>query len=437
MKRVLMLTYFFAPIGGGGTQRSTKFVRYLPDFGWKPYVISSPESIGGELCDETLLADIPPDVQVMRIKTPYFQPVQSLLAHFSFLKNPQVQKSAFLGSVLKMLLFPLGLLECPPVDIYFWWSLKTLPVAWRIIRREGVRLIYTSSSPFSVLLTGYLLKRLTGRPWVADIRDLWTNNELFPGYISGWRRALNVWLEAHLLPKADYILLVSPMQTLFHWGQAAVQPRCEVILNGFDSADFAESGMKAQAGEQDVILAYLGTIYQEMMPPFATAVARLCAMGRRLDHLRLYFVGENQVARDAFRGFASSGLRVFFRDRLPHRAAVDFMRGASVLLLLLPATAQGRLTPTGKIFDYMASGTPILAIVPEDGIAADLINETGTGCVVSPESTEKIIEVLELIATDYQAFRSRYFHPRPEVIRRFERRELTRKLAQVFDELAE
>jgi len=436
MRRVLMLAYFYPPIGGGGVQRSAKFAKYLPDFGWQPYIISTTESIGGEGLDETLLADVPENVIVKRASSPKCQPITWLTRRFPFLERLVRTDRLIIRVLLKPFVFPLSILEYPPIDIYFWWALKILPLACKMAIQERIDVIYTTSSPFSVLLVGAALRLLTGKPWVADFRDPWTHNPLFRFYSGGWRRWLDKRLEAKILAWADRVTFVAPMQSLFEWGNT-LPDKCQVIYNGFDQADFARTEHSFSSTSATIVnILFLGTVYEGMSESFFAALAQL-AEGNHVERMRINFVGECDLAKEVYSAHCFESVSIAFHKRVSHARAVQLMPEAQVLLLLVPGTSYGRLPPTGKIFEYMASRVPILAVVPEDGIAAKIIRETGTGCVVDTTRIDELAEVLRLIADNYEAFRSMYFSPKPEVIRQFERKVLTRKLAEVFNSLVE
>ncbi len=431
-RRVLMIAYFYPPIGGAGVQRSAKFAKYLPDFGWEPYIISTTESVGGEELDPTLIADVRPGTRVWRVPTPRSFPLQAVYRRFPGLEQRALRGSRLSQAVLKAALFPLSVIESPPADPFFWWSLRIIPLALRVIAQHKIDVIYTTSSPWSSTIAGRVLKRLTGKPWVADFRDPWTRNAGFAFYLEGWRHRRDIKLEADALTTADRVVTAWPMQELLQWEASGVKHET-VIYNGYDQADFPCATQVAKTDASSPHLStkilHLGTLYTGRHTAFFDMLSELPQHMDGVHKLEVTFLGANDLAKKLYHS-QSAGLRVGFAPRVSHSEAVFAIRSTDVLLLM----SDNALVP-GKTFEYLVSGTPILAIVAPGSAVASIIRSTGTGCVVDPEDTEGLRRVLQQIAGDYEGFRATYFRPEPAEIKKYERRELTGQLAGVLDEL--
>lgn len=453
MKRVLFIAYYFPPIGGSGTQRPAKFVKYLPELGWQPYVISTdrPYGDGSEGRDETLLADIPAGVQVWRVPTPQPQPVQrlarlagwqprqaaatvgSITAHAD---NPEVTAASLpLATRLRRaLLAPLYLVQDPPVDPALYWALRIVPVARRSIQQEQIDVVLTTVPPWSALLTGALLRRLTGRPWVADFRDPWTENE-FTYTPTPRRRRFDELLERRLLDRADAVVSVTPpwLEGLRRKTRKADKPFV-LIPNGWDRDDFPDLAA-VQAGlpppvtaDGRIVLLHPGSAYQGEPLPLLAALDLLAAEGVALDRLCFHFIG--YVHPEDRQAIAASPHAHLFRldpQRVPHDQALQLMREAHVLLLL----RKGPGASSGKVFEYMMAGRPVLTIGSETGVAADMVRRCGIGCIVDPNDPERLAQVLRLITLDYEGFVAEYSHLNWEVINQYDRRMLTKQLAEI------
>jgi len=430
-RRVLMIAYFYPPIGGAGVQRSAKFAKYLPDFGWEPYIISTTESVGGEELDPTLLADVRPGTPVWRIPTPRAFPLQAVYRRFPGLEQRALHGSRLTRLLLKAALFPLSVIESPPADPFFWWSLRIIPLALRVVAQHKIDVIYTTSSPWSSTIAGRVLKRLTGKPWVADFRDPWTHNEQFYFYRNGWRSGADQNMEAAALREACRVVTVMPMNDLLEW-KSASRAKVHVIPNGYDSNDFAISLRHArQTGRtKPVSMLHMGTLYPGKYGNFFNALSQLEACDTEHPPLSLRFVGDQGLVRRYLDEWPNGKVEITFSPRVAHPQAVSLLQCADVLLFIntLDKTAS-------KLFEYVASQTPILAITPPKGITAQIIHSTGTGAVVDPEDTDGMRRVLQQIAGDYEGFRAAHFRPEATAIGKFERRELTRQLAGVLDEL--
>ncbi len=459
MRKALFIAYYFPPIGGSGTQRPVKFVKYLPEFGWQPYVITTDQAYGGgaEGRDETLLADIPPDVQVWRIPTPQPQPINRL-AHWMGWRSAAAQdgppkttgsgpgddaplRTSLAKQMRRAILSPLYLIQNPPVDPALYWSLRITPLARRIIRQKQIDVILTTVPPWSALLTGRLLQRFTGRPWLADFRDPWTDNT-FIYFPTPAQHRLNKWLERHLIDHADAVVSVTE-PCVAGLRQKASAPagdkRFELIPNGWDQHDFPDISA-VQAGlppprpiNGRVVLLHPGSAYQGEPLPLLGALDRLAADGVNLNSLRFHFVGYMHP-EDQARVATSPHSRLFQldADRVPHDEALRLMGSAHVLLLLL---RKGPDASSGKIFEYMVAGRPVLAIGARDGVAGQLVQRSAIGCTVNPDDVEELAETLHQIANDYTGFVAQHYRPNWDMIRQYDRRNLTQKLAKLLDDV--
>lgn len=455
MKRVLFIAYYFPPIGGSGTQRPAKFVKYLPQFGWQPYVISTdrPYGDGAEGRDETLLADILAGVQVWRVPTPQPQPVQHLARMVGWRPQQAVATAGAIGALAntprataaplplatrlrRALLAPLYLIQDPPVDPALYWALRIVPLAREIIRREQIDVVLTTVPPWSALLTGALLRRLTGRPWVADFRDPWSDNT-FIYFPTPMRRRLDTFLERGLLDRADAVISVTPpvLEGLRRKARKVDKPFV-LIPNGWDRDDFpdlaaVQDGLPPPVtSDGRIVLLHPGSAYQGEPLPLLGALDRLAAEGTDLDRLCFHFIGymhpEDRLAIDA-----SPHAHLFRLDpqRVPHDQALQLMREAHVLLLLLLRKGPG--ASSGKVFEYMMAGRPVFSI--GSGVGSQLVEETGVGVGVAPEDVGQLASRLRQIAGDYAGFVAHYYHPNQGAIRRYSRQALTETLAGMLD----
>jgi glycosyltransferase involved in cell wall biosynthesis len=449
MHRVLFIAYYFPPIGGSGVQRPAKFVKYLSEFGWRPYVISTDGGRAQVEFDQTLLGDIPSDVPVWRVPTPHPTPVNWLARWIGWRGNAsQAGKEAqaaspgdSLGSsgplwkrLRRMLLSPVYLIQEPLVDDALYWSLRIVPLAKTIVEREGIDLILVTAPPWSPLLAASLLGKLTNRPWVADFRDLWTDDTVC--YTStGIRRWLDKWLEGLVVSRANAVVSVSEpcLQILCRKAEERMMNKpVSVITNGWDRSDLAEGG-REQLGvalnlgkDGTVTLVHPGSSYRGETTAIVRAL-RLLSSPEVSRQLRFHFVGYVHPQNQAEIGNSerSSSFQIE-RQRVSHPEAIELMRTSHILLLL----GNDSFAARGKTFEYMLIGRPVLAI--SYGPEAALIRECGIGCVVHPDDIGRLAQVLRHIALDYEGFVAEYYHPNWEEINRYDRRALTQQLAEVF-----
>lgn len=486
-----MIAYIYPPLGGSGVQRTLKFSKYLPELGWQPYVVCGDDGQAfGDGLDPSLAAEIPASVQVWRRR--WVNPlglrrwVQGKLGMETANPGPASGEAAA-GSgerprgrrrLWQMLTAPLGPFEFPTVDAALYWALAIVPGCLRLIRREKIDLIYSTSFPYSDHVTGYLLKKLSGKPWVADFRDPWTQNASARN--TGWRYRVDQWVEGRVLRTADRVIGVTPSYTadLRRLAQGRAAEDFVTIENGYDGADFpcaqssagqvaeadfprtqgsagqvAEAdlpGVKDTAGkvaEADFVeiasqkppamtggrvrLAHVGFVYDGTALPFLRAVEALGEAGARLQ---VRFVGGLGATEQDWLAGRRLAAEVKAEPRRPHQEALQVMREADFLLLILGTEAGWQGNYPGKLFEYLASGRPILFIGPE-GETAQLIRRSGTGCFVDAKDEVGVVNRLKALSLGAERFRQAHYHPRAEVIGGYERRALARKLAGVFSGL--
>lgn len=404
MSRVLVIAYFFPPLGGAGVQRTLKFVRYLPDFGWRPTVVSTRSRIYGTH-DPSLVEEIPAGTRVVRTRA---LPLARLLAI----------------ALYKLRLRRLRLWVSWP-DGGLGWAPLAFFAAWRELRRERPDAIFSSASPYGGHLVALLLSRLTGIPWVADFRDDWSTSS----YLAGQPRplpALTRRAERAFTSAARRIVVVADYFDLE--GAPADDPRRVVIPNGVDPEDVPEGG--AAPPDDRFRLCYAGTLYESIdARPLIDAAARLISAGAiDPERFELRVVGNVLIP-----GFSPpDGLPLVATGYVSHERAVREMRSSTALLLYRPP---GSLAPSGKIFEYLAAERPVLCVTREDNLAAQLVREWDAGVVADPESPDSIEAALRSL---YERWARDGLEPprgvRERVLGRYSRRELTGRLAEVIED---
>lgn len=442
MRKVLFIAHYFPPLVSSGSFRPVKFVKYLEEFSWQATVISTKPVDDSEI-DLTLSDDIPDNVCVLRILTPLPKPRDRLirwLVKFAPKFGGSIQcafdKSWQPSSTLlrvfrlfiKSILFPLTLIQYPPIDPEFYWSMKIIPPAVKLIRADRMAVIFTTSAPWSSLLSGLLLKIVTRKPWVADLRDPWTKDE-HRYRIKGWRRVFDKFIEKLCLANADIVIGVTPK-----WledlkgitGEYSAAGKFELITNGYDELDFCGIDLPGLKYDSEIIISHVGSMFQGGLEPLLFGIQQV--NGSLRGKIKFRFTGymhpEDQALLDKS---DVSKLIEFQPRRINHTQSVQQMRESHVLFLSLPFDYY-----PGKLFEYMRLGRPVLAVVP-GGSAGELIKQAGIGFVVDHAEPEHLSEVLQQIATDYDQFTKMYYQPDWGYISQFERRNLTRQLSEVLN----
>lgn len=413
MEKVLMIANQFPPMGGSGVQRSVKFVKHLRNFGYEPLVFT--RELGNmPLRDETLLKDIPPGVEIIRTK-PYEAPELKGL-----LRIP--------GKVIGKITIP---------DSARLWMETSKKYAAEIVKSRNIRLIYTTSAPYSDHLLGlYIKRKLPNVKWIVDFRDEWSNNPYtLDNPYNFLRTSIEAKQEMAVLEGCDFLVTNTPvMRENFMKISGTGGENYFVIPNGYDKEDF-ESMDISSPDNQRFTMVYTGALYGRRKPDtFFQALSEL--------------IKENKLPSD---GFEIRLIGNYHKDRLqsqidsfglttqikivgyvPHNECIRQQLLADALILIEGTGRGAEAFYTGKIFEYMNTGRPVLAILPENGAAAQLVRESRIGVVAHTDNVERI---KENILNYYNRWKDGRldFEPDKEVISRYERKELTKKLAEVFD----
>jgi glycosyltransferase involved in cell wall biosynthesis len=447
-RKLLFIALDFPPLNSSGTYRNAKFVKYLSQFGWQPVVVTLDWSSArvDDPLDDSLLQDIPQHVPIIRL--PHFNPIfrwHHLLARYrprsegrseSVTLSEVTDDSRPRGRLYKLARSAYHGALIPVGDVFFYWSFRMLPRCVELARQHKVSAIFVSVSPWTAAILGVMLKRLLRLPLIVDFRDYWTMwavKETRP-----IRDRLDARVERWILRRADRIICVhQAMADDFESLEPACAGRCRVITNGYDVEDFpplppneCSSGLDADIGQ----LTHTGIAWGDAALPLLRALAQLKREGMKKS-LRVNFIGGLPSSNLQFITDHQLGEIVQVRSRVSHHEAIQRMRQADVLLLLIVGNEGGRKWYPGKLFEYMHAGRPVLAVAPE-GIATQLINEVGIGVAVAPHDAEQIVNVLAEIVADPSAFCQKYYHPAPAAIAQFNRIALTQTLASVLDEVS-
>jgi len=381
--KVLLVSLYFPPAGGGGVQRTLKTATHLPALGIETHVLAPDDPKWVHRDDE-----LEPPTQAWVHRARYLGPrgrrPADELHGTTGLERLGVQARLF-G---RRLLVP---------DENVPWNLTAIPAAIRIARQEGIDVVLTTSPPSSVHFVGAAVKRATGARWVADLRDSLVAHP--------HRRAERLLVRIKEQGEHGVAALVARYADAVVAAAEAIadeartlEPRGPVVTipNGSDFDDFA--GLEHHPSQRFRIT-HSGSFFGRRDPrPFLTALA-----DSKLDVVAR-FVGD---FRPADREWAESlGLsdRLELIPYVPRRRSLELQRDSEALLLLIPdAGGRGRGVLSGKVFEYLAAERPVLAVVPPDGAAAELVRETGAGVIAPPDDVPAIREALEGLHARWRA----------------------------------
>lgn len=424
MKKILIITYYFPPAGGPGVQRWLKFVKYLPDFGVQPHVYV-PENPTYPIVDEKLNGEI--SDQAIIIKKKILEPY-GLASVFSKNKTkkissgiiPNKKKQGFLE---KLFLWVRGNLFIPDARVL--WVKPSVKFLEPYLRENGIDTVITSGPPHSLHLIGLALKQQSNIRWIADFRDPWTTI----GYHQSLRLSASSerkhrQLESQVLNTADLILVTSKT-TKIEFEAITKQP-IEVITNGYDNEKIAK-----QTPDEKFTLAHIGSFLSDRNPRILwKALRELTKENKQFaNDFELKLIGA--VSNEILQTIEEFKLTKYVNNLgyVSHDQAIAHQRKSQVLLLVEIDSAATKSIIPGKLFEYMVSERPILAIGPEDSDFAEIITQTNTGAFFMYDEKQRL---KEQILAYYEQFLDGRLQSHPVGLQQYSRKNLTEKLANLL-----
>ncbi len=440
-RKVLIINLEFPPIGGPGVQRVLKFVKYLPEEGWTPTVICGDRSIWHDRRDWTLVSEIPGDVDVLRVSFSTIEDSSRIASAISyFVLYPlrlYLSKEKMRVELRQILLNMLCYIHPEP---FLWWVYLGSREALQCHRKHCFDVVLTSGPPHITHMIGFLLKELRRIKWVADFRDPWVDSQVQAERLGISRRLDRVW-ERLVLRNADGIVCVSPTWARLLSGKLGRRngSKVHIVYNGYDPEDipyYSVGSVNSESGSDVLHIHYNGTIQGPMLPTvFFKALARLREkMADVQAFVRCTFTG---LPADVARLVDEFGLRTVVTDigQLCHHESLEMAARADVLLLILneaDKTYGGQLT--GKVYEYLATGKSILAIIPHDGDLRTLLEGYEGSYIVNCENLVGIVEILRLLMRKKREGQLDGIQP-PSWIARYSRQAQTRRLAAILDDI--
>lgn len=431
MKKVLIITYYWPPSGGGGVQRWLKMSAYLQRNGWEP-IIYTPENPAFDVKDESLLKDVPKDIVVL--KTKIFEPIEVFQKAFQLVGKKAPQQKDLLSDRNASLFqrastYVRGNYFIP--DPRITWVRPSFQFLKKYLKENKVDAIISTGPPHSMhLIAQKIKKEFPELKWVADFRDPWSEWDLLDMLKTKSRaREYHKRLERSVLEQADLTISISPyhVDRLVQLGAK----RCELINNGYDSRDFENT---QKINTEKFIIRHLGSIDDLRDPrPMMHALIDIFAQ-HKIDpsKLSVEFIGP---VNNAFREFVEENNflknSTSFHPAVPHNEVVSRYTSCTLLLLILAHTEIAVGNMPGKMYEYMASGTPILGIGPNNGDAAELIHRTHSGAVIERNHIEQMGEFIVTHYNDWKKGEMIVTKKAPE----YSRESLTKKFCQLLDGL--
>ena len=432
MKRVLIITYYWPPSGGSGVQRWLKMSKYLPENGWQP-VIYTPENPESPVEDPSLLHDVPPEAEVIKRKIvePY-----SIYKKLLGIKEEQKVKVGFInegerkqGWKENLSLWVRGNLFIP--DARCWWVKPSVRFLKKYLKEHPVDAIISTGPPHSMHLIALKLHKALNIPWIADFRDPWTEIDYY-GQLHLTRHSDHKQhkLEHKVLTQADKVVTIGwdAAKGLKALGAHSVQ----TITNGFDNEIASSTPI---AASEKFTLSHIGALGASRNAiHFWEAIGNLVKNDSQFrNDLSIKLIGQVDVS--AIETIKANGImgNTELITYIPHEEINKMQMEAQVLLLFINNTPNAKGILTGKLFEYLSSGRPILCIGPEDGDAAHIISEAKAGVTVGFEDKEKMKAIIKEL---YGAYKSGTLKGCPnEAIKKYSRKSLTIEFVEMMNKL--
>ena len=423
-KKVLIITYYWPPAGGPGVQRWLKFVKYLPDFNVEP-VVYIPENPNYPLIDESLISEVSKDVTI--IKQPISEPYK-LAGLFSKKSSSTISKGIIpeqktQSFIEKAMLYVRGNFFIP--DARKSWVKPSVAYLSNYIEQENISTIITTGPPHSLHLIGFQLKEKLGVKWIADFRDPWTTI----GYhkqlkLTEKSKEKHKTLEKQVLNTADDIVVTSSVTKIEF--EAITKKSIEVITNGYDY-----ELVEAKPLDIKFTIAHIGSLLSKRNPEILWQVLSELVQENKdfSEDLQLNFVGA--VSEAVLKSIEQVGLIKHVNNvgYVSHKESIIYQKSSQVLLLVEIDSKETRCIIPGKLFEYMVSNRPILALGPKDSDMENIIKETNTGNYFYYTDYKSLKST---ILAHYKSYQNKNLEVHAIGLQKYSRKNLTSKLASVI-----
>ncbi|MBJ6368820.1 glycosyltransferase [Snuella sedimenti] len=423
-KKVLIVTYYWPPAGGPGVQRWLKFVKYLPDFDIEP-IVYTPENPNYPIQDDSLTSDVSDKLTVLKqpIKEPYkLAGLFSKKSSYTISKGiiPETKRQSLIE---RLMLYVRGNFFIP--DARKAWVKPSVGFLLNYLKGNNIDTIITTGPPHSLHLIGLQLKEQLGLQWIADFRDPWTT--------IGYHKQLKLTqrskqkhkeLELKVLNTADRIIVTSSVTKKEFEGLTS-QP-IEVITNGYDVETVGETVLDAK-----FTLAHIGSLLSKRNPEVLWQVlSDLVIENKQFARgFQLNLVG--YVSDNVLKEINKYGLIGYTNEvgYVSHSESVKYQKQSQVLLLIEIDSEDTKCIIPGKLFEYMVSDRPIIALGPKGSDVESILKETNTGAYFYYDAYGMLKTT---ILDHYKAYREGSLQPYPIGLKKYSRKALTESLSKLI-----
>lgn len=431
-KKILFIVHDFPPdAGGGSVMRTVKFVKFVQYFGWKPLVLTVNQQGFGVMADDTLMKEIQ-GVPIYRSVDFFYGFVKKVskcwFVKGGILKGKSVSSNSENSRIGNMKELLKSLAYIP--DKYWSWFFSGFVAGSKIMRKQEIDLIYTTSPPHTSHIIGLFLKKVFNKPWVIDFRDRWGNNPIFRSRFE-WRQKIGFFLEKVVVRNGDCIITTTNGISKYYQDKYS-NKEIKTLWNGYDEEDFKGIGLKHF---DKFTICYVGSLEgpKRSFNYILTALEKLeKRVLRSLQLLLIGYVGSDVIA-SINRSKAKKSIKVL--SILSHRESIRYMLSANVLLLILFPEEDGYIAVPGKVFEYIRARKSIFAICPSGGEVWNLVKEGDSNVCVDSKDIEGIQMAMLKLYERWKQGRLLPPHYDERLVKRYDRKEIVVNLVDILNNL--
>lgn len=419
MFKVLVIAYYFPPMGLSGVQRTLKFVKYMKKYGWEPIVLTTAQT-GYFAHDNSLLKEAENSgIKIVRVGG---KDINSRLSGKGTVKMPAEVIRKILSRLSYSLFIP---------DNKISWTRNAIVKAREILKSEDIEMIFVSGPPFSSFIMAADLKEEFNLPLIVDYRDLWYGSQ-FAFYPTPIHKYLHKKKEYRVLKAADKIVTTNRKvkEKILSYYKFLTFEDIYIISHGYDPQDF-ENLVPEKKNNQKMILTYSGIFYEFITPKYLLKAFKKLSIERPdiAANIELHFVGI--LRKENERLIKKLDLQSFIKQfgYLDHRDALVKVISSDVLWLMVGRARNVETHSAGKLYEYFGSRKPILACLP-DGALKSAAEEYGAGIITEPDNIEQIKNALLTIFELYK--NGNLPVPNEEFVEKHRRDYLTELLTKQF-----
>lgn len=433
MEKILVITYYWPPSGGGGVQRWVKFTKYLPKFNYTPIVLTVNENDASySIIDKSLEKEISSELEIHKTKS------REILQIFTkIFGKEKLPHSGFSGQKKRSLFdlitrFIRGNFFIP--DPRIGWNKFAYKKAFELIKKHNIKYVITTSPPHSTQLIGLKLKKKANITWIADLRDPWTEIYFYKELLhTPLSKYIDSIYERKVIEKADQVIVVSKtIKKLFeekinikHYN------KIKIIPNGYDEDDLKKIQINNNINNKEWKISYIGNLAKSYPGESFIEVLKEVVQNNPDIKIKFNFIGIYPIHLKEKIENLQLTTNIEFIDYIPHDEVFNHLLSTDSLLLAIPSTKNNNGILTGKLFEYLAAKKSILCIGPPNGDAAEIIEKCNSGKTFTPEDKKGMIKYINQLIINKQKGIKHQFNE--EEISKYSREYLTKKLIAIMN----